>query len=159
MPWVLLYKMSQTILPPCLEFWSGLLFSGERQYPYEDYVNQGAWSFLPSQLHTAQPHLPSPVPSSTDQLFVLFSQSFLPPLGLAVSWFPHSFPLFPTSLQSFPLNSYFQCSCSLHISSYLNTFSPLSKVSFVPASFHSALCQCSSQTTNAVSEISLTRGF
>lgn len=118
-----------------------------------------AWSFLPSLLHTVLPH---PILTSAQfhrpALFHFFFWIIFIPFrtcSLLVSTLSPPLPHFSAELF---LTSYFPCSCSLHISPYLNTFSLLSKFSIVPASFHSALCQCSSQTTNAVSEIFLTRG-
>lgn len=161
MPWVLLYRMSKIIQAPCLEFWSGFLFSGERQYPYpyEDYINQGLGPSFLLSCTLSHPTLYSLVPSSTDQLYFNFFWIIFVPFrtcSLLVSTLSPPLPHFSAELF---LTSYVRCSCSLHISPYLHTLSLLSKFSIVPASFHSALCQCSSQITKAVSEISLTRAL
>lgn len=124
MPWVLLYRMSKIIQAPCLEFWSGFLFSGERQYPYpyEDYINQGLGPSFLLSCTLSHPTLYSLVFSSTDQLYFIFFWIIFVPFrtcSLLVSTLSPSSPLlcwaFPHFLCSvllftayFPLSKYIE---------------------------------------------------
>lgn len=118
----------------------------------------GAWSFLPSQLHTVPPH---PILTSAKfhrpALFYFFLNNFCPLSDLQSPGFHTLSPSSPLLCRAFP---HFLCSVLLFtayfpLSKYIQ---PPKQISIVPASFHSALCQCSSQITKAISEISLTRG-
>lgn len=80
-----------------------------------------------SVAHCPTPTLYSLVPSSTDQLYFIFFWIIFVPFrtcSLLVSTLSPPLPHFSAELF---LTSYVQCSCSLHISPYLNTFSLLSK--------------------------------
>lgn len=155
----LFYKMSQTILPRCLDSEVACSSLGKDSLLRKTMMTRGLGACFPFSCTLPQSTPNSPVPSPTAQLLVFFLYHTVP-FRTRASWFPYSFPIFPTSLHDFLLNSYsyFQCHCSFHNVSHLNTFSLLTKFSIITASFHSALCQCSSPTTKRISEIALTQG-